>query len=70
MQKDTLETFNAFCKNQKITSLLSENQTILLLRLVTDILYHSDAQFIKEHFQTLKELIDPLLPYVRDPAHS
>jgi hypothetical protein len=43
MQKETLETFSAFCKAQKVSSMINESQVIVLLRLVNDVIFSLDS---------------------------
>ena len=70
MNKETLDTFTNFCKNQKMSSMINEAQNIVLIRVVTDILFESDKSFIKATFTNIKDVIDPIMPFVKDQSSS
>jgi len=66
MQKDTLETFSGFSKNVKVSSMINGEQTIVLLRVVNEAIYGNEAVLIKENFKSVREIIDPIIPYIKD----
>lgn len=66
MQKDSLDIFSGFCKNPKLSSMLNDQQIIFFLRAVNYVLFQADSTFVKQNFASEKELIDPILPYLRD----
>ncbi|CDW72650.1 heat repeat-containing protein 5b [Stylonychia lemnae] len=66
LSKDTLEIFQGFCKNQKLSTMLNESQIITLLRMVTECLFRLSSQELKKAFASEKELIDPIMPYIKD----
>jgi hypothetical protein len=64
MQKDTFDTFSGFCKNQKVSSMINESQTVFLLTVVNLLLFSSEISFIRGIFPKMQELIDPLIPHL------
>jgi hypothetical protein len=49
-----------------MSTMMNEAQEIILIRLINDIIFASENLFIRSNFATEKEIIDPLIPYIRD----
>ncbi len=48
--------------------MITENQTILLLRIVNEVLSNTqtESSFYKSNFTSEREIIDPIIPYLKD----
>jgi hypothetical protein len=66
LNKDTLENFQAFSKNMKMSTMLNEAQVIVLIRLINEILFTMTTSHLMKEFSNEKEIIDSLIPLIKD----
>jgi hypothetical protein len=65
-----VDILSGFCKNQKLSTLLNESQSIVMVRAVNDILFSSESLFIRSNFQSEKEIIDSIIPFLKADTSS
>ena len=57
---------SSFCqKNQRVSTLFNANQLVVLIRLINDILHELDGSQIYKAFESEREIIEPLVPFMR-----
>lgn len=67
LKKETLDSITSFCgKNVKVSSLVNEGQQMALLQVVNDIIFEFDQKTLHSAFQSEKEIVDAVVPYMSE----